>query len=622
MGKKFGGENQNETNEINTIKRLWPFECTQSSEGNHPVFIVDYKKKKREFRAEEISALILAELKSVAEKKLNAVITNAVITCPAYFNDSQRQATKDAARIAGLNVMRMINEPTAAALAYGLKKLNRNMTILVYDLGGGTLDVSLLELNEGIFEVKATNGNNFLGGQDFDNEIVKLCVAQFMKQYNFDLTTNPRALRRLQTECQKAKHFISTSYETEISIPDLADGKDFTFKLNRAKFEKACLKRFQDAMIPVRDVLKSANISVEEVDEVILIGGSTRIPKIQELLQEEFPGKKLNNEINPDEAVAIGSAIQGAMVAPYQNDKVKDDELNRSEQYQFTKDIINKEEGNGDKGINKSQSFVSGTDSETVSDTGDKPIPTYVSENPAIQKLSNITLIDVTPLSLGIAVGKEDKMSVIIAKNTSIPIKKKKVYTTLYDNQKEVTIPVYQGENPFVKDNHFLGQFQLKNIPPAKAGVPRFDTIFEIDANGILQVTAQLHGSKDVYKITIERDLNMKKEELQRSIINTQEIIKDKQLIQTTTKVLINLSGMSHDLSEKGADSGFKKLAHDITEWCDNEGANASLEEIEKKMEELKLNYKKTTGKDLVVVKEKTVTGDPFFDDVDPDLLE
>lgn len=485
MGKKFGGENSVETEEINTLKQLWPFEVNKSKDGTNPVYVVDYKKQKCEFRPEEVSALILAEMKQIAEKKLNAKITNAVITVPAYFNDSQRQGTKDAARIAGLYVLRMINEPTAAALAYGLKKLNRNMTILVYDLGGGTLDVSLLELNEGIFEVKATNGNNYLGGQDFDNEIVKMCVSQFQKQHNIDLTGNPRALRRLASEAQKAKHFLSSSIETEINIPDFVEGKDFSFKINRAKFEKACKARFDSTLVPVRDVIKSANIQKEDIDEIILIGGSTRIPKIQELLQEEF-GRKLNTEVNPDEAVAIGAAIQGAILAPFQKDRIQDDDLNRVKKSDLLSSIISNDIENKGDGVNRGSSQRQSSTTIPEAKPQQQQEEPVVIQNPQLAKLQNITLIDVTPLSLGIAVGKEDRMSVIIGKNTPIPAKRTKVYTTLFDNQKEVTIPVYQGENNLVKDNHFLGQFQLKNIPMAKAGVPRFDTTFEIDANGIL----------------------------------------------------------------------------------------------------------------------------------------
>lgn len=498
------------------------------------------------------------------------------------------------------------------------------MTILVYDLGGGTLDVSLLELNEGIFEVKATNGNNFLGGQDFDNEIVKLCVAQFKKQYDYDLTTNARALRRLHVECQKAKHFLSSSIETEISINDLAEGKDFSFKINRAKFEKACKKRFEDAMIPVRDVLKSAKIEKDDIDEVILIGGSTRIPKIQELLKEEFPGKKLNNELNPDEAVAIGAAIQGSILAPYQKDRILDDDIIRTGPYSLTKSIISKEEDSPkEKELKKAQSFAPGQKGEDVKDEKPKDVKEENEEkvvvNPNIEKLQNITLIDVTPLSLGIAVGKEDKMSVIIEKNSAIPVKKKKVYTTLYDNQKEVTIPVYQGENQFVKDNHFLGQFQLKNIPTAKAGVPRFDTIFEIDANGILQVTAQLHGSNEVYKIVIEKELNMKQDEIEKSIKSTQNILKDKQDIQRASKKLMELSDYTQNvLDQKLSDKNLNKLAQDLSDWCDNE-SDAPFAEVEKRLKNLELEYKKVTGKDLI---QKQKTGDSLFDDVDPDLLD
>jgi len=258
----------------------------------------------------------------------------------------------------------MINEPTAAALAYGLKKLNRNLTILVYDLGGGTLDVSLLELNDGIFEVKATNGNNYLGGQDFENEILAMCVEQFKKDTDIDITSNPRALKRLKLECQKAKHFLSSSINATISVSDLAGGNDFSWKLNRAKFERANKKRFDDAILPVRDVLKEAKLTKDDIDEVILIGGSTRIPKVQQLLQEEFDGKKLCTEVNPDEAVAIGAAIQGAILAPFQRDDkvVKDHSTGKT--WTRTQEEIDEEEE-----LKKSGKKVIRTDSNSDSNS-------------------------------------------------------------------------------------------------------------------------------------------------------------------------------------------------------------------------------------------------------------
>jgi heat shock 70kDa protein 1/2/6/8 len=433
-----------------------------------------------------------------------------------------------------------------------------------------------------------------------------LCVADFKKKFGVDVTGNPRAIRRLKEQAQKAKHFLSSSIETEIAIPDLAEGKDLSFKLSRAKFEKACKKRFDQAMDPVRDVIKSAAIEKDEIDEIILIGGSTRIPKIQELLQAEFNGKKLNTEVNPDEAVAIGAAIQGAILAPFQKDRILDDEIKA-------------------KGFNLSSTQQIIQDQISVDKIKSKPEPEPEPEpeeeeepvqlNPALEKLQNITLIDVTPLSLGIAVGKEDRMSVIIAKNSAIPIKKKKIYTTLYDNQKEVTIPVYQGENHLVKDNHFLGQFQLKNIPLAKAGVPRFDTVFEIDANGILQVSAQLHGSQDIYKIVIEKQLNMKEDDIEKSIINTKSILKDKKTQQLISKKAMVLSDLATDIAEKdGTDPALIKIAEQIAEWCDDEASNASLAELEKKQKEFELAYHKYTGKTLKIF------GDDF-DDVDADLL-
>jgi|TARA_B110001450_G_scaffold111336_1_gene105095 L1 cell adhesion molecule like protein len=370
--------------------------------------------------------MVLVKMKQIAESYLGKTVNDAVITVPAYFNDAQRQATKDAGQVSGINVLRIINEPTAAAIAYGLDKLtSEEKNILIFDLGGGTFDVSLLTIENGIFEVKATNGHTHLGGEDFDNKLVDYCLADFKKKTGHDIKKNARALRRLRTQCEKAKRLLSSAHQAPIECETLAEGEDYNTNLSRAKFEELCLDLFKQCMPPVQNVLKDAKLGKAQVQEIVLVGGSTRIPKVQAMLSEFFDGKVLNKSINPDEAVAYGAAVQAAILSGQGNEKT--DEL---------------------------------------------------------------LLLDVAPLSMGIeTVG--GVMSNVINRNTQIPTKQTQVFSTNDDNQTMVKISVYEGERRETKNNHQLGEFDLGGIAPAPKGVPQLEVTFEIDANGILNVSAQ-----------------------------------------------------------------------------------------------------------------------------------
>jgi molecular chaperone DnaK len=403
----------------------------------------------RNYTAQEISAMTLQKMKKVAEDFLGQGVTEAVITVPAYFNDSQRQATKEAGEIAGLTVRRIINEPTAAALAYGMDKRNKDMKIVVYDLGGGTFDVSVLELGGGVFEVKSTNGDTRLGGDDFDQVIIDWLASEFKSNEGIDLKRDPMALQRLKDAAEKAKIELSSGQETEINLPYITavDGmpKHLVTKLSRAKFEMLADNLVQRTLEPCRAALKDAGISASQIDEVILVGGSTRIPKIQEIV-EQFFGKKPNRGVNPDEVVAIGAAIQGGVL------------------------------------------------------TGD---------------VKDVLLLDVTPLSLGIEVmgGMYD---VVIEANTTIPTKKSKVYSTAADNQPSCEIHVLQGERPMARDNRPIGRFVLDGIPPAPRGVPQVEVTFDIDANGMLNVSAMDKGTGKVQTVRIEAGTGLDKSEIER----------------------------------------------------------------------------------------------------------
>ncbi|KAJ2731766.1 Heat shock protein ssb1 [Coemansia sp. BCRC 34962] len=415
----------------------WPFKVVDKNE--QPYIEVQFQGETKTYSPQEISAMVLVKMKEVAEAKLGKVVKKAVITVPAYFNDAQRNATKDAGTISGLDVLRIINEPTAAAIAYGLdSKQAAERKVLIFDLGGGTFDVSLLTIAGGIFSVKATAGDTHLGGEDFDNTLVEHFKEDFKKKHQKDISGDARALRRLRTACERAKRTLSSLARTTIEVDSLFDGVDYQATITRAKFEELNSAHFQKTIDPVAQVLKDAAVSKKEVDDIVLVGGSTRIPKVQALLQEFFDGKELNKSINPDEAVAHGAAVQGAVLT-----------------------------GTADA-----------------------------------SKTDDLLLLDVVPLSLGVEM-QGGIMAVVVPRNTPIPTNKQRVFTTCADNQTSVEFPIYEGERPMTKDNNLLGNFDLTGIIPAPRGTPELEVTFDIDANGILKVTSVDKASGRKANITI-----------------------------------------------------------------------------------------------------------------------
>ncbi len=440
--KRFMGRRYDEVREEMTMV---PYKVEPSDDGNSVRIVIDDKK----YSPPEISSMILQKLKQTAEDYLGQKITDAVITVPAYFNDSQRKATKDAGEIAGLNVKRIINEPTAAALAYGLDKKGKNMTVAVFDLGGGTFDITILEIGDGVFEVKSTNGDTHLGGDNLDQRVIDYLADEFKKQEGIDLRRDPMALQRLREAAEKAKIELSQQLQTDINLPFITatdEGpKHLNMTITRAKFESLCMDLFERTLGPCEQALKDAKLTPSQIDEVILVGGSTRIPKVQELVRNFF-GKEPSKNVNPDEVVAIGAAIQGGVLS------------------------------------------------------GD---------------VSDVLLLDVTPLTLGIET-LGGVMTPMIPANTTIPTKKSEIFSTAADNQTSVEIHVLQGERPLAKDNRSLGRFHLDGIPPAPRGVPQIEVTFDIDANGILSVSAKDKATGKEQNIRIESSSGLSKEEIER----------------------------------------------------------------------------------------------------------
>ncbi|KAK5070744.1 Heat shock protein ssb1 [Lithohypha guttulata] len=428
-----------------TVKKdieSWPFKVVD--QGGNPFVQVEYLKETKTFSPQEISSMVLTKMKEVAETKLGKKVEKAVVTVPAYFNDNQRQATKDAGAIAGLNVLRIINEPTAAAIAYGLGsgKQEKERNVMIYDLGGGTFDVSLLNIQGGVFTVKATAGDTHLGGQDFDTNLLDHFKKEFSRKTKKDMSGDARALRRLRTACERAKRTLSSATQTTVEIDSLFDGEDFNAQITRARFEDLNAKAFNGTIDPVAQVLKDAGIEKKAVDEIVLVGGSTRIPRIQKLLSDFFDGKKLEKSINPDEAVAYGAAVQAGILSG----------------------------------------------KATSADTAD------------------LLLLDVVPLSLGVAM-EGNIFASVVPRGTTVPTLKRRTFTTVVDGQQTVQFPVYQGERTNCEDNTSLGEFTLSPIPPMKAGDAALEVVFEVDVNGILKVTATEKSSGRSANITISNSV-------------------------------------------------------------------------------------------------------------------
>lgn len=512
--------------------KLWPFKVVDDG-TDRPQIIVTYAGEDKKFYAEEISAMVLSHMKDIAESYLGHEIKDAVITVPAYFNDSARQATKDAAVIAGLNALRIINEPTAAAVAYGLDKRGAGeQNILIFDLGGGTFDVTVLTVDDGIFEVKSTTGDAHLGGEDFDNRLVKHFSEEFKRKHKKDLTSNPKAVKRLKVASERAKRTLSSSATASLELDSLFDGIDFATNITRARFDELCMDLFRKCMDCVDKALLDASLSKGDINEIVLVGGSSRIPKVQQMLTDYFNGKELSKTLNPDEAVAYGAAVQSAILSGCKDEEVKD-----------------------------------------------------------------LLLLDVCPLSLGIKTAG-DIASVLIPRNTTIPTKKTQTFSTYADNQSAVDIEVCEGERSMFKDNNFLGKFHLDGIPPAPRGTPRIEVTFDVDANGILTVSAEEKATNNRKSITITNEKGrMTKEEVERLVKEAEKYktqdTKNKERVEAKNELENYLfSTRTSIVDNKDIKMGEKEkeklrdILEEGVQWLDK-NQQATKEEYDSKKEEL-----------------------------------